>query len=406
MATKVFVPVVEIKNVRAHPNGDKLEICDCLGWQVCVPKGKYKENEKLIYCPPDTIIPASWADKWGIRQYLKGADKSRTGSIKLRGEASHGFLTDIPEDCNFSVGDDTAEHFGITKWNPPINSVINGGDADIPDEKMPKYTDIENLRHYPQLFGDKEIVSVTEKLHGSNCKNGITDGVEKASSMEVMRKRPCHYYLKNNLDASITQKLGDKVVELPVELDSNSIKNTIRMLKEFGLTIDFIYDRKDCDFNDPLMKISTYWFPWTIESVRNLLYGEYKERNVTQIIVYGEIFGKIQKGFEYGVKSGEYAFRAFDLMVNGKYLDVDEFRNTCSKYGVDVVPELYRGPYSIEKIKETSKGKTVLGADHIREGVVIKPLVERHIPSVGRLVLKYVSDEFLATKDGKDFTDV
>ncbi len=59
------------------------------------------------------------------------------------------------------------------------------------------------------------------------------------------------------------------------------------------------------------------------------------------------------------------------------------------------VPILWRGPFSLERIAELSRGLTTLADDHIREGVVVKPAKERFDPEVGRVVLKYLSDDYL-----------
>jgi len=47
-----------------------------------------------------------------------------------------------------------------------------------------------------------------------------------------------------------------------------------------------------------------------------------------------------------------------------------------------------------------------LGSDHIREGVVVRPTIERIDPKVGRAVLKYISDEYLLAKGISDTDDV
>jgi hypothetical protein len=60
------------------------------------------------------------------------------------------------------------------------------------------------------------------------------------------------------------------------------------------------------------------------------------------------------------------------------------------------------------KMKELADGRsTVEGADNIREGIVVKPVVERIDPKVGRAVLKYIGTEYeLSKKDGDDSKDV
>ena len=219
MATPVFVPIVEIKNVRCHPNAEKLQLTDALGWQVCIQKGKYKEGQKLIYFPPDTLLPAAWADKWNVRQYLKGADKSRVGSIKLRSEPSHGLLMDIPEGQDWPVGTDVSTFFGCSKYLPPVKSCI--GDTDKPDDRVPKYTDIQNLRHYPDLFPDGEMVSVTEKVHGclyKNTKIMLTNGEERSISEIEKGTMVLSYNEKSKLFES------REVLDIIIQRSTNKLK--------------------------------------------------------------------------------------------------------------------------------------------------------------------------------------
>jgi hypothetical protein len=44
--------------------------------------------------------------------------------------------------------------------------------------------------------------------------------------------------------------------------------------------------------------------------------------------------------------------------------------------------------------------------DQMREGVVVRPEKERTDPRVGRVVLKYVSDDFLLRGKAVDFAEV
>lgn len=431
MATKVFVPIVKVENVRSHPNAERLELVDALGYQVVVPKGKYKGGEVQIYFPPDTLLPAKWADLWNVRKYLKGSEQDRIGSIRLRGEISHGLIMPLPESNSWNefleaikaakiesgetissdwpVGEDSSLFFPCEKYEPPIRGVC--GDADVPDENFPKYTDIQNLRHYPHLFSDGEIISATEKIHGQNSRCGIINDIEKSGSMELPRKRPCRYHLKkDNMDPVIFNHIGVELFgQLPGVLDFRT-RFTIEQrekLKELGVNRDQLYDCEICGIDDEMISLHDFWYPWSISEVKKLLKEEYVNRNATQIIIFGEIYGQnIQGKYTYGVTGNKKGYRAFDLMINRKYLDVDDFRTTCARYNVETVPEIYRGPYDFEIIRGISEGNSVIGGSHIREGTVVRPLAERTDPKVGRLVLKYVSDRFIEEKDGSDFKDV
>jgi len=347
MATPVTVKVALVENVRPHLNADKLDLCDVLGWQMAVPKGKFTDDMKVVYFPPDTLLPAKWADAWGVRNYLKGPNKDRVGKVRLRGEPSFGLAVELPQGQDWPVGENVADFFGATKYEPPIKAQC--GDAERAHPLFPCYTDVENMRNYPDCFDVGEEVVATEKVHGTNCRVGLVDGEEMAGSMTTRRKRP---------------------------------------------------------ESDDAWKGSTYWQPFLIDGVRELLQGVAEEYVSQQAVLFGEVFGRSVQSMSYGVDKGKgFGFVAFDLYVNGRWIDHDDYKAICDRYDVPTAPVLYRGPFSLEAIKAVSDGPTVLaGGVHIREGVVVRPIQERMHPQLGRLILKYVGDTYLLGKhsDSKD----
>jgi RNA ligase (TIGR02306 family) len=273
----------------------------------------------------------------------KYLSNGRVRCAKLRGEPSFGLIMDL-EDEAWPEGTDVRERYGITKYLPPLRPTA--GDAETPHPLFVEYTDVENLRNFPGVFADGEEVVTTEKLHGTNCRVGVVEGETMAGSMEVRRKRPA---------------------------------------------------------DDALLASSTYWFPTTVPGVRELL--DELSKTHRQVILFGEVFGSKVQNLHYG-RVGALGFAAFDLIVDGRYADADEFGAVCARYGVPVCPVVYRGPYSIDAVKAVSGGRTTFGADHIREGVVVRPVRERTDPKVGRVILKYLSDEYLFAKGVTDAHDV
>lgn len=151
-----------------------------------------------------------------------------------------------------------------------------------------------------------------------------------------------------------------------------------------------------------------YSYPLTIPNVTMMLealsndtyggktYNGGKKR--LQVELFGEVYGSVQ-GLHYGVPNG-LAFRAFDLILDGKYVDYDVFVDVCNAFGVETVPLVYRGPFSITKVKEISEGQTLVTQEkQMREGVVVKPVCERFDPKIGRVILKFISDEYLQAKE-------
>jgi RNA ligase (TIGR02306 family) len=350
MATKVTVPIVTLENVRPHPNADRLEICDVLGYQMCVHKGKYQNGDIAIYFPADTLIPAEWAERFGVTQFLRGKQKDRVGQIRLRGEPSFGLVvsTDHLDHDGYSVGDNVAEVFGAEKWQPPIRMSAGDSaphDSDI-DPFFTRFTDIENGRIHTHVFSDGEEVVATEKIHGTNCRVGIISGQRVAGSMGIRRQEP------------------------PAEE----------------------------------MHSSTYWYPWTLECVQSLL--AHLAADHEQVLLYGEVFGGSIQSMHYGIEKGRgVGFRAVDIVISGRYLDWDRFNELCTTFQVPAVPVLYRGPYSLDKMKELADGASQVGGEHIREGIVVRPLSERTDAEIGRAVLKYIGTEYALSKHS-DFTDV
>jgi RNA ligase (TIGR02306 family) len=110
------------------------------------------------------------------------------------------------------------------------------------------------------------------------------------------------------------------------------------------------------------------------------------------MVVYGEIFGW-NREHTYGCKEGAINFAAFDILDNGKWIDYHTARELA--YDVPWVPVIYKAYYEESFIKTLADGDSVYpGASNKREGIVIKPLVERYFGN-SRVHLKLVSNDFL-----------
>jgi RNA ligase (TIGR02306 family) len=333
----LIVEVCKIELVQPHGNADALELAQIKGWQCVIPKGRYVAGDLVTYIPIDALIPVEHSDRWGITKYLSNG---RVRCARLRGEPSFGVIVER-EDAAWPEGMDVQDVYGITKYIPPVK--IGAGDAAPAHALFVEYTDVENLRNFPDVLDEGEEVVVTEKIHGTNCRLGWIEDELMAGSMSVRRLRP------------------------------ESLAGNI------------------------------YWQPIAVPGVEDLLRTLGAEHR--QVILFGEIFGSKVQSLNYG-QTGAGGFRAFDLLVDGKYRDTADFEATCAEFGVLMVPVLYRGPYSLETVKTLSEGNTTLGGDHIREGVVVKPAVERINPKVGRVCLKYIGDQYLFAKNVTDSHDV
>lgn len=111
-------------------------------------------------------------------------------------------------------------------------------------------------------------------------------------------------------------------------------------------------------------------------------------------VLCGEIYG--MQSLKYGlVSKGHHAFAAFDIMKpDFTFMDYDESRAIGKE--LRWVPLLFRGAFNFDFMVELSQGQSMIeGADHIREGIVVAPIVRRFDPAVGDVKLKFVNPKYL-----------
>ncbi len=363
MSTLV-VEVCEVKAVHPHPNADALEFITVKGWQVIVRKALgLKPGDRVVYFPPDSVMPPELAERLGISKYLSplpmDADGHRKPGLRvraarLRGQPSFGTI-DHEVDPSWEVGQDLKGFFGVVKFEPPV--CPNDGDALPPLPNFPKYTEIENVRNFPDTLKPGEEVIFTEKLHGKNCRLG-----------------------------------------------------RVRVIDEQGDRFEFVagsHGQRRAPV-DAKGRPSDFWGPLA-PNVRDLL--EDVGADSRSVVLFGEIYGSGVQDMAYGLTQSHQAFRAFDLAVEGTYLDYDEMVALLNRFGIESVPQLYRGPFSWDILEDQTDGPTTLcdpeaaGQFKGREGLVVRPVRERYDPALGgsgRVLLKSVSVDYLARKGGTE----
>lgn len=91
-------------------------------------------------------------------------------------------------------------------------------------------------------------------------------------------------------------------------------------------------------------------------------------------------------------------YRAFDLWLNGDFVDAAQFDDFIHRYEVPAAPILYEGPFSWDVARQYASGRSTI-ASHIREGIVIRPLPhELRTPSGERMIAKLLSPDYLVRK--------
>ena len=349
--SNVNVTVEEIIAVEPHPHAERLEIVVILGTQTIVPKGQFKEGQRVTYFPPDTLLPPGLGDTLGVTPYLKHARwdgekiQCRVGAARIRGVPSYGFI--IGEgggDDPACVGRDVSEIFGTKQYDPPP---LHMAEDAVPEHfNFHRYTEIEHYYRYADAISSGTPVRITEKLHGTNCRAAV----------------------------------------LWVDGEWQFVAGSHRSQ----------------------LKAGRYCGPLELAPVLRLLNGVCDETQ--NVIVYGELVGRGIQDLDYGVRGDEIGFRVFDISRGGIYLDWNVLHDLCVLHGVATVPLLFKGSFHKGLVNEYTNGPTRLSSPANivskfkgREGIVITPLKEEWSPELlGRLILKSKSADFIDRKGAKD----
>ena len=361
------VEIVPIK-LENHPNADLLDLAVVGDYRAVVGKGIHKDGDLVAYIPEQAIMPTWLIDKMQLTGKLAGSAKNRVKAVRLRGEFSqgicypaHGGTIEIEDGTYVYVkeGQDVKELLGVEKYEPTLPAHFAGKAVGV-DFNITISYDFENIKKHPTIFEEGEEVVATEKLHGTFCEIGIVpskDGNDRLWN-------------------------GVGVV-------------TSKGLAKQGILLDYT------DAGNLYVKVA-------VESVFQKLYDKYFEEveaSGSPVFIFGEIFGANVQDLSYGLKAAE--FKAFDMCRGFRntnvYLAYDALVAATSDMGLEMVPLVYEGPYSREIAKQVAEGNTLLGGNHIREGVVFKARDGGIHARYGRKIAKSISEAYLLRKNGTEF---
>jgi RNA ligase (TIGR02306 family) len=345
-----IVLLTKIDEIHPHQGADKLELAYVNGTQYIVGKGEFEEGDPCLIIGPNCVLPDRIKDDLGL-------ESNRVKVVKLRGEVSNGLCIRVDKMdlwgnpmVVFDILDPTgpARWLGITKYEPPVR--YEGPSAVSLPTTFQKYTDIENIAKWPNIFEPGERVWVSEKIDGQNFRIGVflEDG-------KVFFKAGSHHQ--------------DRAVGQP-------------HWKCFPMVAHFL-----------TRKVS--------EAVQ-------RGASRYSLILYGELYGSMHGGYKamnYG-SPYEVRFSFYDLCENEIYWDKDvmleefEAQDFPTPYG----KWLDFDPNDLTALARlSSEVSTVAGS--LKEGVVITPKCERADPRLGRVILKAVNPEYLILKGNFDVRD-
>jgi tRNA-binding EMAP/Myf-like protein len=357
--SEFYVRAVKVGPIAKHPGADNLSITQIdatngnEGYPVIIKTGDFTEGHLAAYIPVDSIVPDT--ETW---TFLKG--HRRIKARRLRGIFSMGLLCPLPPG-DWKEGDNLQEALGITKYEPEV-------EHDIPNDpwtgpKLKGWGPIYWLKklYYYWKFGRSKLTGTPKFVF------------PEYTDIEGLRKW-----------SKVLQE-GEEVT-LSEKIHGSNARFAFHNRKFWVGSHHQFKGRPRAGVADNF---------WQAAFNANL---ETKLAKSPGIAFYGEVYGKVQKGFPYD-KPGDVKVRFFDArdLKTLRYLDYPDFLKLCDRLDLEVVPEIFRGPWS-ESLKYLAEGSSTL-AKHIREGFVVRPIKERHDSRLGRVILKMVGEGYLTSKD-------
>jgi RNA ligase (TIGR02306 family) len=394
------VEVVKLGPVLPHPDADALDIVKVFDYPLVAKRGTYRDGDLAIYFPIDSVVP----DLECLR-FLNGGQPldrrhARIQPKKLRGVFSMGLLMPIddifPKNVNVGAngetlkksdiidGMDVTAFIGVVKYEPPPVKVSGGkGGTTVSDQEpgpaehvAPTYSDIETILRWPAILQEGEEVVVTEKIHGANMRAVWLKDEELPAAPKCPR---CEHKATT---------LTPEEVAAGIYVNECTLCPTIRERHEKRLRdggrLWVGSHRQWKAFAE-----NSWW--WKAARAENL---EEKLKAYPGYVFYGEAYGDVQD-MRYGCGFGEVRARFFDVYKYTKewagYLDFVGFASILQELDLPMTPVLYKGKWERGLTTRFVDGTTILMGSitnngewrpdqdaHIREGIVVKPVVERH----------------------------
>ena len=342
--------------IEPHPNADRIEIARVQGYQMIVPKGQYRTGDTGVFLPPNALVPEDVIEELGLTGKLAGKASNRIKPVRLRGVLSEGLVYPVDgkrlKNIHVAPDDLLTQTMGIEKYEPPIPASM-GGEVENRVGETIGY-DIEAWKRFPEWFTEGEPVVITEKIHGTLI---------------------CMARIAGDPDRDLVTSKGRAARGLAMKRDvpANRTNIYVRAYHEHRQLLDHV-----CQ---------------TLPESGGTVH------------LFGEIYGSNVQDLSYGLEGGKQKMAIFDIHIGpryeGRYLNAHELRALADT--ITMVPVLYEGPYSAEVVHAHTEGRTTLGAKHMREGIVIRPLIERRTETGDRVLLKNVSGEYLTRANATEY---
>jgi RNA ligase (TIGR02306 family) len=365
-----------------HPNADLLKLIKIgdTEYYYCANYEQWKDKlgQVVAWVPPESLVDTTreefkflasdakyYADSFKASE-VKRSDPTNYALIKgkrIRNILSYGLVVSVLD--TFKLGDDAVEYLGVIHYERELieevkkakNYSTGGEVAKAPPIDCPHY-DIDALLKYYRYLEGKEVVAL-EKVEGCNGAWTYQDGSFHCKSRSEWKRE---YPTKPNVTR-------EKLVEEGVE--ESKIEEILARVEKWQPSINL-------------------WWKALYAEPELMLFL----KNNPNVIVFGELYGQV-KGFPYDA-NGKPRILVFDILKDWSFMDYDEAKTL----GKDLrwVPELYRGPFDLKKIKSINENMKSFAGNHVAEGLVVRTVTEYWDYKVGRHQFKMKTPAYMEKK--------
>lgn len=378
--------VTKLKNVRTHPNADRLMLAECFDSTVVVGLDA-QEGDVVIYFPVDGQLSEEYCavndlvrrkDENGnsVGGYLE-PDKRNIKAIRLRKEKSDGLVMPLSSVAYISkhlpdmlqVGDQITVLDGkeiCRKYIPRGNRRV-GARAQTKKQKrkvnefplFKEHKDTQQLDYNISSFKEGDLVALTLKMHGTSGRTAYLPSAGKNKFQEFLYKFIPHYKLVTG-----TRR---------VVLDG---------FDNGGYYSDNVFRKKYHDLlKGKLLKGETIYYEivgWVDDNITIMGIADNKKMNDKDFTnKYGD-----KTIFSYGCEKGQnqmYVYRMTMTTPDGEVIEYpwSYVKYRCELMGLNHVMDLDRFIYTNEEDLYNRVNKWLdiedpIGRTHISEGVVAR----------------------------------
>ena len=415
--------ITEIKNVRPHPNADRLDLAECFGNTVCVGHGSFADGDLVVYFPTDGQLNEEFCAQHNLVRKKDDAGNNIGGymdpvkrnvcAIRLRGEKSDGLA--MPLSCLEYTGVDvrTLETgFAFTAINGKEicqkyiprrpNRAAAGSGNRTRKKKVPvaplfaEHADTEQLAYNLSAFKPGDEIEITLKMHGTSGRTArlpVLKGYKRTLLDRILRREGTPIYEDGYVSGTRRVVLEDysggfygdnsfrekhsKIFEGKL-MKGETVYYEIVGFTDSGAPImgDGNNEKVGKDFVKEYGKTTTFSYGCSRDGWGSAVYKtdkwgnsvvEHKEVPISDIYVYRMTMTN-EDGFIVEYTPDFMRYRCEQMGVK----TVQLFKKFIIP--LNAITRAYQEPgdYVLERAEEFYDGPDPVGKTHVREGVVVR----------------------------------